>query len=49
MLRGCGTEAHMGKLIELVASTFETFGVLGVCTVVGGLVLVVVIKVASGK
>lgn len=38
----------MGRFIEMVASTFEAFGMLGVCAVVGGLVLVVAIKVASG-
>ncbi|WP_281404396.1 hypothetical protein [Pyxidicoccus fallax] len=39
----------MGRTIELIARTFEAFGLVGVCTVVGGIVLVaVLIKSVSG-
>ncbi|HZI16065.1 MAG TPA: hypothetical protein VE153_37210 [Myxococcus sp.] len=36
----------MGRVIELIAETFGAFGVAGVCTVVGGIALVVVLKSA---
>jgi hypothetical protein len=39
----------MGRLIEFVAETVETFGAVGLCTVVGGIALAVVIKSVYDK